>query len=77
MYFYLSGPWYEKVSNVKAVKQEVAINILLRMIPLKIWMLDLLLRTITRKIAISIMLQVIGMKKQQNTHFHTNKFYCF
>ena len=21
MYFYLSGPWYEKVSNVKAVKQ--------------------------------------------------------
>jgi len=21
MYFYLSGPWYEKVSNVKSVKQ--------------------------------------------------------
>ena len=76
MYFYLSGPWYEKVSDVKSVKQGTGCKYFAAYDSAQN-MLDLLLRTITRKIAISIMLQVIGMKKQINTNFHTNKFCCF
>lgn len=36
MYFYLSGPWYSKQSNVKAVKQGSDKNICQGMIPVKI-----------------------------------------